>query len=238
MVRRSALNAAGSFNEDFTHAEDYDLWLRLARRFAIGYIDAPLIQVRRHGSNISKDIAAHQKFEKRALQGVNPIEAMAAFTRLHPDAQRRAEAWIWFLLRSGNECLESECRRAVAESPNSAALQFALGVFFYDAGAYAGAYESFREIKDHDAAGLNNFAVAAALRGDEEAARSALQAAIAMRPGYQDARSNLLALANGAPLGLTRRPLRTDLVPEACPAPLCNDASVSAPSQLVIAGIR
>ncbi len=215
-LRRSALDSAGSFNEEFTHAEDYDLWLRLARSSAVGYVNAPLIQVRRHGGNISRNIAAHQHFERRALQRVNPLEAWAAFSRLHSRRDRAAEAWIWFLLRRGsedNENFEAECRRAIAEHPGSSSLRFALGVFLCDTGAYDVSWELFRGIKD-DAASLNNFAVLAALREDDEAARSALEAAIAMRPGYQDAQSNLSALSKNKPLALTRRPLRMHLVPD------------------------
>lgn len=212
-LRRSALESTGAFNEEFTHAEDYDLWLRLARSFAVGYVDAPLVQVRRHEGNISRNIAAHQHFEKRALQRVNPIEARAAFSRLHPEPDRAAEAWIWFLLRSGNENFETECRQAISEHPGSPSLRFALGVFLYDTGSFDGACEIFRGMEE-DPASLNNFAVVAVLLGDEDAALIALKKAIAMRPDYKDAQSNLSALPNGTPLTLTRRPLRLHLVPD------------------------
>src|SRR5439155_20333854 len=46
MLRRSILRSTGVFDEKFTHAEDYDLWLRIGRSHRIGFIEAPLIQCR------------------------------------------------------------------------------------------------------------------------------------------------------------------------------------------------
>jgi glycosyltransferase involved in cell wall biosynthesis len=212
-VRRSAIVSIGGFDEEFTHAEDYDLWLRTARLFRVGYVFSQLIRVRRHGHNLSRNIGAHQQFERRALRKVNPIEASAAFGRLYPDPQRQTEAWVWFLLRSGNEMFEQECHRAISQYPDSTSVEFAMGVFLYDLGAYDSSYDLFRKIKDEDVAGLNNFAVVSALRGDEEAAYSALRTAVAQRPGYHDAFLNLAALSSDSPLGITRRPLRSHLVP-------------------------
>ena len=42
MVRRSALREIGGFDPDLTALQDYDLYIRLLRRFRTGWIDAPL----------------------------------------------------------------------------------------------------------------------------------------------------------------------------------------------------
>ena len=72
LLRRSVLDSTGLFDEKFTHAEDYDLWLRIGRGHSIGYIESPLIQCRRHGANTSGSIESHQYFERMALQKVDP----------------------------------------------------------------------------------------------------------------------------------------------------------------------
>lgn len=55
VLRRDVLNETGHFDEQLPIAEDYDLWLRIARRFEILFIDRPLATRRRVGSNITED---------------------------------------------------------------------------------------------------------------------------------------------------------------------------------------
>jgi glycosyltransferase involved in cell wall biosynthesis len=53
MVSRAALDAAGGFDERReVHVEDWDLWLRIAARFPIGYLRRPLA-LRRPGGGMS-----------------------------------------------------------------------------------------------------------------------------------------------------------------------------------------
>jgi glycosyltransferase involved in cell wall biosynthesis len=58
LVRRECLDKVGPFDEKISKAsvEDYDLWLRVARYFELGYSTEPLITYRLHGGNASKNI--------------------------------------------------------------------------------------------------------------------------------------------------------------------------------------
>jgi glycosyltransferase involved in cell wall biosynthesis len=61
VASRLLLEEAGGFDERLIRTEDYELWLRLARRSAIDAIDEPLTLVRRHGQHFSgKAIEAFQ----------------------------------------------------------------------------------------------------------------------------------------------------------------------------------
>ena len=213
MLRRTALRSSVAFDETFTHAEDYDLWLRVGRSNSIGYVDAPLIQCRRHSANASIDIESHQHFERKALQKVDPKEAWEAFGRLHSGGEARDEAWVGFLLRSESGSFLEEAHDALGRNPRSSALRFALGVFHYDSGQYEKARATFLGIHEQDAASVNNAGVTSALCGDVAEAISKLGDALRLQPGYYDARYNLDALHNGNRLRITRRPLRTSLVP-------------------------
>jgi glycosyltransferase involved in cell wall biosynthesis len=46
MIRRSAWQAVGGMRKQFGMLADVDLWMRLARRWAVGYVDEPLVTVR------------------------------------------------------------------------------------------------------------------------------------------------------------------------------------------------
>jgi len=54
LIRRQVLLEVGFFDEDLVY-EDHDLWLRIALKYPLGYIDQPLAFYRIHGANISND---------------------------------------------------------------------------------------------------------------------------------------------------------------------------------------
>src|SRR5208283_3974859 len=70
VVRRKCLREVGGFREDLDTTEDYDLWLRLARRFEFRYIDEPLALYRVHPAQFTQDIA---KFERRIRNNVQVL---------------------------------------------------------------------------------------------------------------------------------------------------------------------
>jgi glycosyltransferase involved in cell wall biosynthesis len=55
VYRRSALEAVGGFDESLTAADDYDLYLRMARRFPVYCHDAVVTEYRRHATNTTRD---------------------------------------------------------------------------------------------------------------------------------------------------------------------------------------
>jgi glycosyltransferase involved in cell wall biosynthesis len=55
LIRRDCLEKVGLFNPDLPAVEDHELWLRVARRHAIGFLDEPLAEYRRHGASSTAD---------------------------------------------------------------------------------------------------------------------------------------------------------------------------------------
>jgi glycosyltransferase involved in cell wall biosynthesis len=56
VARRRAIEEAGGFDEDLTSIENWDLWIRIARGWAIEYIDEPLTLYRVHSGNRSRNV--------------------------------------------------------------------------------------------------------------------------------------------------------------------------------------
>jgi alpha-1,3-rhamnosyltransferase len=54
MIRKQVLNEVGFFDENLVY-EDDDMWLRIALKYPIAYIDIPLALYRIHDSNISSN---------------------------------------------------------------------------------------------------------------------------------------------------------------------------------------
>lgn len=68
LVRRSCLDEVGLFDPELQAAEDYNLWLRIARRFSITYMDRPLAIFRLHATNITRDPLFMQEWHLKALK--------------------------------------------------------------------------------------------------------------------------------------------------------------------------
>ena len=70
MVRREVFGEVGGFDEALKTQTDWDMWVRISRRFAIETIDIPLAKNRRHGDNLSCDPQQMYRGEGIALNKV------------------------------------------------------------------------------------------------------------------------------------------------------------------------
>lgn len=68
MVRSSALNALGGFNEGQRYAEDYDLWLRIASRYQAAVLHQNLVYYNEGGTGLSSQLWDMQKGEYTTYQ--------------------------------------------------------------------------------------------------------------------------------------------------------------------------
>ncbi len=98
-VRRSALEAIGGYSGDFPHAEDYDLFIRLAR---LGTVDNPpevMLHYRRHAGALS---VKHLDVQERsaAMAEVTALRAngMTGITEALIESYVRVRIWRRLLL--------------------------------------------------------------------------------------------------------------------------------------------
>ena len=64
MMRRDAVLKADGYRKAFSHAEDYDLWLRMSDLgYAIANLPQPLLNYREHGANVSE---VHWEAQRRS----------------------------------------------------------------------------------------------------------------------------------------------------------------------------
>lgn len=84
VVRRAALLAVGGYDESLRVAEDYDVWLRLSRRYPFVCTHAVTCRLRRHAEQTSRDVYRYwraeyevrQRFRARAI-AEEPAEFVA-----------------------------------------------------------------------------------------------------------------------------------------------------------------
>ena len=84
IVRRDALEAIGGFNETMSHAEDLDLWIRLARRWPAVGTTRPLVRYQHLQSGLTR------KVEARLGGNASLFGRLATDSTLTPALRRRA----------------------------------------------------------------------------------------------------------------------------------------------------
>ncbi len=87
LLRASALAAVGGLDEQIRGSDDWDLWLRLARRGPFVRVDEPTLRYRVHGANASRHALrltrAHLRVALRHL-GARPASLRAHLARAEP----------------------------------------------------------------------------------------------------------------------------------------------------------
>jgi glycosyltransferase involved in cell wall biosynthesis len=94
LVRRSAIKAAGPFDESLNLAIDYDLWLRLAMSYRFDYVDEPLVQYRTGHANLSQRVDERLATVDRIMTRF--LNERGGRSAVSPRAIRRAYAEIYY----------------------------------------------------------------------------------------------------------------------------------------------
>jgi glycosyltransferase involved in cell wall biosynthesis len=96
MYRRTALMAVGGFDTRLRHAEDYDLFLRITRRFPIVDHYVEVAEYRQHPGTLSRNAEDMLVSTLAVLAQHRPT---AASTPAHREAWRHRENVVWYFDR-------------------------------------------------------------------------------------------------------------------------------------------
>src|SRR5262249_2803412 len=151
MVRRSAFDAVGGFDERLQHAEDYDLWLRLARAGPIEHVARTLVAYRLHAGNLSHDREALRRAEVEILNNHAIDDIREALLVSCAGAARADVALSRVLFRMERyEEGEAVLRDARAAEADRALRCFLLGNFALKRGDLAAAAVAFTQCLQQD----------------------------------------------------------------------------------------
>ena len=107
LIRRSALEAAGEFDQAMSPCEDWDMWIRLARLGDIAFVDQHVVAYRRHATNATNDMGnmwrASDRVRVKATCSLlnDPLQAhLARFVLDHPATMEYHARMTW-----ARECL-------------------------------------------------------------------------------------------------------------------------------------
>lgn len=72
-IRKNVFETVGGYDESLL-IEDWDMWLRIAEKYQVGYVDEYLAYYRRHDTNISKQAFKMYEAEKKILDKYQDYE--------------------------------------------------------------------------------------------------------------------------------------------------------------------
>jgi glycosyltransferase involved in cell wall biosynthesis len=195
LARREALLEAGGFNPELRYAEDWDLWLRLAQRGAFGYVDEPLVLVRRHRHNTSKSVTTGLEGEQRVLRQYSLAQIQTAIFRRELSWEVNAADYAAMLLRM--EHWQESCRfleQALERNPAFVTGHFLMGLYYLKQQNWTAARQSFEQtlaVDENHGAALNNLGALLAAAGKREEALQQLTRALELFPAFLDAKRNV-----------------------------------------------
>ena len=85
---KAVLEECGGFDETLRAAEDWDLWLRVSRRYLFGGLADSLVAYRRHGENMSADL--HRMLDSELAVVQKNFGSLSGDPTDWPQARRRA----------------------------------------------------------------------------------------------------------------------------------------------------
>lgn len=113
VARRQTLVEAGLFDEAFRHAEDFDLWLRIAHKGApMGYQPLVLAHHYQHGASLSADEARLLEGEINVYKKLLNLLPLSAAQRQLMRVQMERRTHDLALERGRQELIAGECAKA------------------------------------------------------------------------------------------------------------------------------
>lgn len=93
MVRRCCFDTVGVFDQNFSFAEDWEMWIRIASRYSFALIKEPLVYYRQHLNNKSKNyMAVLQTFRKIIDKSFQSVPSELLYLRSRADGRANLHA--------------------------------------------------------------------------------------------------------------------------------------------------
>ncbi len=99
MIRREAWEQVGGMREQFGLLADIDMWMRLAMRWAVGYVPEPVITVRHQRPNYYPDIYTGSSWSWRRQRFLYEIHATNRLDYLNLNTLGGRLQWWGFRLK-------------------------------------------------------------------------------------------------------------------------------------------
>lgn len=200
LLNRSIVVECGMFDKKLKYSQDWDLWLKMCREGGFAYVDEPLIKLRRHEQNTSKDVSNFLQDEINILKkyDLDFIKESVLKRKLSLENNLIDFASILYKLYLWNDGLKI-LKDCLEINRNSCSANFYIGVYYIHVNDMDNAINSFRKVIAIDSkhgAALNNLGVLYLLKGNKIEGVKYLKNALDLFNNYNDAKFNLDNIQN------------------------------------------
>jgi glycosyltransferase involved in cell wall biosynthesis len=119
VVRRDCFDVCGLFWEDVTAAEDWEMWIRIARQFPVAYVPLPLAKYTLHSKQPS--LSSTEAWAAAQTAVVNRV--LQSDSTLTERQKRNIKAWGYYhagrfrIMRGQNEQARLSFRKGIQQDP-------------------------------------------------------------------------------------------------------------------------
>ncbi|QJD85221.1 glycosyltransferase family A protein [Cohnella herbarum] len=200
IVDKEEILAVGGFDENLTHCEDWDLWLRLAARGGFLYQDEPLALIRRHHENASRTIESVAVGERKVLEKYSTSSLQEAIHKRNLTEEKNTVDFVSVMYRLERWDLGYEIILKLLEThPDSIAGYLFKGMYEVHNKDFEKAIITFHTALARDSNRceiLNNLGACYLSLDKVIEAKSYLLRAFELLPNYMDVNKNL-SIING-----------------------------------------
>lgn len=194
MARAECFRSGIRFNAEYVHGEDYDLTLKLARKYCYGYLPKPLYIYRRHESNLTN---SHQKQLRAEVDvisklGYAEIERIVEESTFPASEKKLLLAKIYIKLNNYQRA-ETFLLELLNTDYHNPYIYFYLGNCAYVLNHFDQSKKYYKLAISYDenmTEGYNNLGCVYGVLGELDKAIQLFDIALSKRPNYMDAKYN------------------------------------------------
>lgn len=201
LVNRQRFLDLDGFDVNLRYSEDAELWLRFAHSSGFGYVDEPLVSVRRHTGNASRQVSNMLEGEWTILRRYSVETIKQAVLKRRCTPVKNIADFVSILYRLGEwERGHQEAARAKNKFPDEPGLDFFTGLYRLKQNDWKRALDDFLNCErapEPNGAVLNNIGACCLCLNQPEKALAYFDRALKMHPNYMDAQANKNLLQSG-----------------------------------------
>lgn len=194
LVNRRQFLELGGFDVNLRYSEDAELWLRFAQVGGIGYVDEPLVYIRRHATNASKQVANMLDGELAILRRYSREEIKQAIMKRACTPEKNRADFVSILYRLGEwDTGFHEAEQAKSGFPDERSLDFFTGLYWLKREDHRRALTDFQRCEkgpNPNGAVLNNIGAIYLCLDQPDQALVYLNRALELHSNYMDALAN------------------------------------------------
>lgn len=195
LIRKDVIEKVGYFDQSLPFLEDYDLWLRIASKYPIEYIDLPITRIRKHSNNYEKMFENTDEIQKKIFLKHDPRDLAVALAKLYKKEDDFRVSFGKLLMKTGYDMeAMKNFLKAIRVNPESSEAHFQIGNYYFYRKEIDKSIISYRRclnIEPDHIGCRNNLGILLSYKGDIMNSMKEFQKVMTIQADFANAEFNL-----------------------------------------------